>query len=577
MYGKTWSTSERKYKVIKEQNVRIRMSDGITLDATVFRPDAEGRFPAILGFFPYDMHMQSAPIGVDSFSSVVFRHPNQEKANASIESGDPNFYVRRGYCHILVNIRGTGESEGKYAHLGARERRDGYETVEWIAEQDWCDGNVGMFGVSYFAFIQQHVASECPPHLKCIFGPWAATSMYHDGAYHGGILNFRFWKNWSASELSKPRCECWCKENWDQEKFEAAIGEKLNDPEIAAEPELVNALKNPDEGVNPILVDIVLNPYFNEYWEDRRVNFENIKIPAYIGCDWGHLGLHLPGCFRSWEKLKGPKKLLLAPPAYLDRPLYQLANESLRWFDYWLKGIDNGIMDEPPVRYWTNGMNSFRETSDWPLPETKWTEFYLHEKWLMDEHEYRVNEGCSSLEDSPFKRDKLQFFTPVFVEDTAVVGPSSLTLYASATEDDALFFASLWDVDAEGNTKILTRGWLRASHRELVSEESAPWKPVHPHLKAEKLVPNEIYRFDIEILPTGTLFPAGHKIMLQISCTDDKPNHSMEGLGVGHIRMQKGNRITVFHDEDHPSCLLLPIVHGNVMGTFRSGGYPYFE
>ena len=577
MYGKTWRTSERKYEVIKETNIRITMSDGVDLDATVFRPDGEGSFPAILGYFPYDMHMQSAPIGVDSFSSVVFRHPNQEKANASIESGDSEFYARRGYCHVLVNIRGTGNSEGRFAHLGSRERRDGYETIEWIAAQDWCDGNVGMFGVSYFAFSQLHIAGEKPPHLKCIFAPWAATSMYHDGAYHGGILNYRFWKIWANAELSRPRCECWCKENWSREEFEAAIIEKLADPEIAAEPDLVEALKNPEAGVNAILVDIMLNPCFNEYWADRRVNYENIEIPAYIGCDWGHLGLHLPGAFRSWEKLKGPKKMILAPPAYLDRPLYQLGNESLRWFDFWLKGIDNGIMDEAPVKYWVNGTNSFRETTDWPLPETKWTEFYLNEKGLMDEHEYRIHEGCTSYEDSPFKRGNIKFYTPVFVEDTEVTGPSSLTLYASSTEDDALFLASIWDVDAEGNETILTRGWLRASHRALVEEESKPWKPVHPHLAPEKILPNEVYKYDIEILPTGTLFPAGHRIMLQISSTDDKPNHSMEGLGVGHVRMQKGVRITVFHDAAHPSNLLLPITKGNVLGTFRSGGFPYFN
>jgi len=553
------------------------MSDGVCLDATVFRPDDGGAFPAILGFFPYDMHMQSAPIGTDGFSSVVFKHPGQEKANASIESGDPMFYARRGYCHVLVNIRGSGESEGEFAFLGARERRDGYEVIEWIAEQPWCDGNVGMFGVSYFAMCQQHIAQEQPPHLKCLFAPWAQTSLYHDGAYHGGVLCFRFWKIWATMELSKPRCECWSKKNWGDDVFEAAIQEKLKDPEITAEPELLAALKNPTEGINPILVDIMLNPHFNEYWADRIVDFEKINIPAYLGCDWGHLGLHLPGCFRSWAKLDVPKKMILAPPAYLDRPLYQLGNESIRWFDYWLKGIDNGIMDEPPIKYWTNGMNSFRDTTDWPLPETRWTEFYLHERGLMDEHEYRINEGSTSYEDSPYHRENIRFFTPVLVEDTEIVGPSSLTLYASATEDDALFFASIWDVDNEGNQKILTRGWLRASHRALIEEESTPWKPVHQHEYSEKITPNQIYKYDIEILPTGTLFPAGHRIMLQISGTDDKPNHSMEGLGVGHIRMQKGIRITVYHDEDHPSCLLLPVTKGNVIGTFRSGGYPYFQ
>ena len=161
------------------------------------------------------------------------------------------------------------------------------------------------------------------------------------------------------------------------------------------------------------------------------------------------------------------------------------------------------------------------------------------------------------------------------MEDTEVVGPMSLNLYASATNTDILFFASIWDVDTDGKEVLLTRGWLRGSHREIDAELSLPWKPVHPHVKEEKLSPGKIYEFNIEILPTGVLFKAGHRIKLQISCSDDKPKHAMEALGVGHIRGQKANRITVYHNEDYPSNLLLPITKGNFLGTFRSGGRPY--
>ncbi len=576
MYGRTWKTSERKYGVLEERDVKVPMNDGVHLNANVFRPDGKGKFPAILGYFPYDMDMQTAPIQVDSFSSVVFKHPHQELANASIEAGDPNFYVRRGYVHVIANIRGTGKSGGKFTMIGPRELQDGHDLIEWIAAQPWCDGNVAMFGVSYFAWIQQYVASTNPPHLKCIFGPWASTDMYRDGAYHGGILSYRFWRNWSRTEVSKPQMEGYCRTYWDKKKYAAALKEAMEDPEIAAEPDLMDALKNPDAGTNPLLVDVMLNPFQSSpFWEQRKVDYSKVKVPAYIGCCWGHLGIHLPGAFRSWEKLKGPKKMLLAPPAYLDRPLYQLQYESLRWFDYWMKGVKNGIMDEAPIKYWINNTSSFQEATDWPLPQTKWTPFYLHEKGLMDEHEYRPYEGCTSYEDSPWSRGKLEFYTPLLVEDTEVTGPISLNLYAATTGTDALFFASIWDVDPEGKEKILTRGWLRGSQRALDTKLSTPWKPVHLHTKREKLTPGKIYEFNIEILPTGTLFKAGHKIRLQISSTDDKPNHSMEGLGVGHIRSQAGTRITIFHDEDHPSHLLLPITRGNVLGTFRSGAKPY--
>ena len=474
----------------------------------------------------------------------------------------------------IINARGTGKSGGLFSMWLPPTDQDACEVVEWLAAQPWCDGNVGMFGVSYFARSQKFIAATNPPHLKCIFAPWAASDAYRDSEYRGGILAYRMRRNWALTELSNPRPEGYCRTYWDKEQYEAALKAAMQDPEILAEPDLANALKNPDQGSNPLLVDLALNPLNSPYWDEKRVDYDKITIPAYVGSCWGHLQ-HLPGAFRAWERLKGPKKMILAPPAYLDRPVYQLQYESIRWFDYWMKGIENGIMDEAPVKLWINGTREYKETSDWPLPETKWTPFYLHENGLMDEHEYRIYEGSTSYEDSPWSRGKAAFYTPILVEDTEVVGPICLTLYASATETDILFFASLWDVDKDGNEKILTRGWLRGSHRELDETLSKPWKPVHPHTSEEKLVPGEIYEFKIEILPTGTFFPAGHRIRLQISGCDDKPNHSMEGLGVGNIRGQKGNRVTIFHNEDHPSNLLLPITKGNVLGTFRSGGRPY--
>lgn len=575
MFGTTWRTSERKYSVLVERDVKIPMRDETLLNADVFRPNTEEKCPAILGYFPYNLDMQSAPIHVDSFSSVVFKHPNQEKANASIEAGDPNFYARRGYVHVLVNIRGTGKSEGKYTFIGPQELQDGYDVIEWIAAQPWCDGQVAMFGVSYFAWIQQYVASTNPPHLKCLFGPWASTDLYRDGVYHGGILNYKFWRSWSLTELSKPVMEGYCRTYWEPQEYQERIQQLLHEEDILVVPELVDVLKNPDRGSNSLLVDFLLNPLDGPFWEQRRVEYEKVNIPAYIGGCWGHIGLHLPGAFRSWENLNVPKKMIIGPPAYLDRPLFQLQYESLRWFDYWMKGIANGIMEEAPIKLWVNGMNEFKDAKDWPLPETKWTPFYLHENGLLFEHEYRVNEGYTSFEDSPWGRGFISFYTPTIVERTEVIGPISLTLYASVTQADVLLFTSLWEVDPEGKEKLLTRGWLKGSHRELDSDQSKPWQPVHRHIKEEKCVPGKIYEFNVEMVPTAVILRAGYKLKLKISCTDDPPKHSMEGIGVGHIRSQKANRITVYHNEDYPSELLLPITKGNTLGMFRFGAEPY--
>jgi putative CocE/NonD family hydrolase len=144
MISKTWRTSERKYGIVAERDVKIPMSDGIKIDCDIFRPDARGKFPAILGVHPFDKPSQSAPTMPKGFYLL----------NGSIEAGDINFYVRRGYAQVIANVRGTGKSEGPFLNRGPREVEDTCEIINWVASQPWCDGNIGMFGVSYFAITQ---------------------------------------------------------------------------------------------------------------------------------------------------------------------------------------------------------------------------------------------------------------------------------------------------------------------------------------------------------------------------------------------------------------------------------------
>lgn len=574
MFSQTWTTSQRKYKVLVQRNVRIPMSDGVELNADLFLPDGEGRFPAILGYHPYNMAGQTAPITPRAFASITVTHPDQEKGNGYLEAGDPNFFVRRGYAHIVVNIRGTGLSGGTYPFLAQREAQDGYEVIEWIARQPWSDGNVGMFGVSYFARIQYFVSALQPPHLKCIFAPWASTDQYRDAFYHGGILAYNWAVSWSRS-LYRCRYQSECRRQCGDAKYREMLAQALQDPDLAEVPEVAAALRDPETGLNALVADIVLNPLDGPFWEPRRVNYQGIQVPAYMGGDWAIYGVHLPGAFRSWENIKAPKKMIIGPPAYLDRPVYQLQYESLRWFDYWLKGIDTGIMDEPPVRLFVMGTRQWKSATDWPLPETRWTPFYLHENGLLWEREHFPNEGCTSFSDSPWGREYIEFCSPRLVEDTEVIGPAVLNLYASTTDTDVLWFVSLREVAEDGTERTLTRGWLRGSHREVDPERSKPWAPFHPHHRSEPLVPGKVYEFNIPLVPTANLFKGGSRIKLRVSCCDDRPAHSLEAMAAGHIRRQSPSRITVYHNEDYPSHLLLPITSGNILGTYLSGGAPY--
>jgi uncharacterized protein len=193
------------------------------------------------------MPAQSEPIKVNS-TSAIQPHAGEERTRGSLEAGDPYFFARRGYVHILANVRGTGKSGGEFSLLGPKEVRDICELIQWISAQPWCSGNIGMFGVSYFAMIQFMVAALNPPHLKCIFAPWGTIDMYRGMFYHGGILASRWTVGWAKTSFVygnvRPKSES--REEMSDAQYRSRISELLADEDIKAVPELVEALKNPD-------------------------------------------------------------------------------------------------------------------------------------------------------------------------------------------------------------------------------------------------------------------------------------------------------------------------------------------
>jgi len=575
-FGVNWKSSERKYRVRIERNVKIRMADGVNLSCDIWRPESTEKFAAILGFHCYHAAAQTGPITPAAISTAQWRNPGQERTNASLEAGDPAFFARRGYVHVVCNARGTGNSEGNWDFLGPREVQDVYEVTEWLSAQPWCNGNVGMFGISYFSQIQLLAATLQPPHLKALFCPWGTTDHYRDLCYRGGILVHRWPVGWSKTSLTYANCrpENHSKKEMGAENYGKAISQLLADEDIKAVPELVEILRNPDADVNPFVVDLLLHPLYDEFWKERTVDYSKINIPAYIGADWGCYGIHLPAAFRSWEKLRGPKKMIVGPPCYLDRPLYQLQHEAVRWFDHWLKGEKNGLMDEPLVRLFIMNTNEWKEGNEWPLPETKFTPFYLHEDRFLSEREHWVYEGCDSFHDSPWMRGSLEYATGALVENTEVAGPIMLKLYAATTDTDIHWIISLLEIDPAGKQRILTKGWLKGSHRQLDMDSSRPWEPIYTHKTPEPLEPMRIYEFNIKLVPTGILFKAGSRIGIKISCADDDPKSALELIGGGSLRRSAVSRITVFHNEEYPSYLLLPVTKGNVVNTYFSGGTP---
>ena len=561
MFGTDWATSARQFGVVADRDVRIPLPDGAVLVGDVYRPQTDQPVPVIAGFHPYNNEFQVGPMMPTGFSLQ----------RGWLESGDPYFFARRGYAHGIFNVRGTGKSTGLYQAMGPQEAADVAHAVGWLAGQPWCSGKAGLFGISYLAWLQIQVAMLAPPSLSAIFAPFGATDFYRDFLYHGGIFSWRFLSHWK-DKLDGLRYESWYLARHGEQAYRQAIAEALSDDEIAAVPALMACLTAP-QGSGAFVTDIVLARTDGEFFAERSVDYRSTGVPGYFGACWGLHGLHLPAAFRSFERWEGPRKLVVGPPLYLDRPLYQLHGEALRWFDHWLKGNDTGFMDESAVRLFVPGTGEWRHAEQWPLPQTRWTEFYLHRGGLLSEHDTFAWDQATTFEDSPFSRGEAVFRTPPLVETTEVIGPLVLRLYAASTDTDALFFVTVFAEDADSAATELTRGWLRASQSAIDTAASLPWLPHHRHDRREPIEPGQVRCYEIPIVPAAIRLEPGQRLGVRIKAADDEtPADAVFGTALGHVSRQTSAAITLWHDGEHPSALLVPVTDGNVLGTFLSGG-----
>ena len=566
MFSLDWSLSPREYEVVVERGIKIPVGDGILLEADVYRPDSPEKFPVLFAPSPYSLDAQTAPI-----KPVGFTYPR-----AWLESGDPSFFVRRGYVMVIATVRGARGSTGFFSNIepSAQVVQDVYEAIAWLAEQPWANGKIGMIGASYFSLLSKRVATLSPPALKAIFSMYGYSDGYRDFYYHGGIYAHSFFEYWHRRQNPFLKTENSLRKDWGDEKYDEAVATALRDPEIRANPHLVEALSNPDRGHSPPVNEITLQPLDSDFYRARAVDFSRtFDVPAYFGADWGMYGIHLGGDIRAYENWKGPRRLTVGAPLYLDRPIYQYHYETLRWFDHWLKDNDTGMLDEPAVQLFIEGSAQWKMAESWPVPGTRWTPFYLHSEGLLSEHEFWPSEGSSTYEDSTFHRGELKFWTPEFVEATEFCGPVVLNLFGSTTADEVLWFVSILHSDAEGNERVLARGWLRGSQRALSPEQSKPWRPYHKHTAREPLTPGDAYEFNIEVSPISILVKPGERIGIRIKSADnEEPQNILDHSAMGHLARVGGSRVTVHHNAEQPTHLLLPVTAGNIIGTFISNG-----
>jgi len=279
----------------------------------------------------------------------------------------------------------------------------------------------------------------------------------------------------------------------------------------------------------------------------------------------------LPGAFQSYENIKTPKKLRMYTTPILSaypsltgpqRPWHENHDHVLRWYDHWLKGIDTGIMDEPPIQLFVQGVNQWRDEYEWPLARTKWAKYYLQSDARLGQVPPIPGERPDSFINKPWLQMAeevpcVKFTTPPLIEDVEVTGPIALYFHASLNVGDANWMADIKDIGPNGAERMVSKGWLKASHRELDETKSKPYQPFHPHHRSIPVEPGKICEYAMAIMETSNVFRAGHRIQLIIKGQDSRWE---EGDHYFHLNNMKETKHSIYHCDEYPSYLLLPII-----------------
>jgi predicted acyl esterase len=549
--------SQPTHAMFQDEDVTVPMRDGVTLLADVHRPAEPGEYPVLVAASPYPRQIQNlgAPAGF-------------------IEAGASDFFVPRGYVHVIANCRGTGGSGGTFGFLDGQERRDMHDLVEWAAQQPWSNGKVGMIGISYFAGTQMEAAVERPPHLKAIM-PIAGTFDLYESATHHGLMSsgfltpFLFMIGMTSGRTNK----LWRSKLMDamrallltpgiHKKFENANGEAA----IAGLKVLLKLHHDPHPWDDLWRAIAAEHPFRDTWWEERNLLplLDRVEVPVYLGCDWQNVPLHLPHTFTAYERLTNSKHVQVAMMGEhgLAWPWESLHFEAIAWFDHWLKGQDTGILDGPRFRYILPEAEGWRTSDAWPIRETSHHSYALRRDGGLREDEGEagsrsymnlgggLNRPRASETDPPAF---LQWSTPPLPRDLDLVGPIELQLDAACTAPDTAFIAVLQDLDENENAINVTSGYLRAGLREVDEASSKHAAPVLPcrNFKAVPIGQKVSYR--IPLVPNARRFRAGHKLRLYLT-TDDQSADRPTLLEFRHASVGTSSFNNVFSS----SRLLLP-------------------
>jgi putative CocE/NonD family hydrolase len=566
-----------------EKHLQVPMRDGVLLATDVYRPAGAGPFPVVMMRLPY----------------------NKEQPALLFLAGDILRVAQAGYAVVVQDCRGTWASEGEFSPY-FQEAEDGADAIAWAAAQAWSTGDVGMMGASYYGATQWLAATQAPPALKAI-APFITTDQYFEKwTYQGGAFQLGFMLQWASVTFGVAEA---VRRLMRGAGDAAGVGSAIGAADAVAAnywhlplcelPEVAN--------LTPYVKDWLAHPDYDDYWRAAAPceHYENITTPALNFGGW--YDLFLGGTLANYAAMKGrtPQKLVIGPwvhgyngGVYPARNFGLMAHDGVadvtamqtRWFDHFLKGEANGVLDEPPVKIFVMGPDVWREEADWPLPDTDWQQWYLHsagsagtkpadgvlarttpDKEPADSYLYdprnpvptvggasflpglfiAANAGPRDQREVEQRADVLCYTSEVLTADMEVTGPVRLVLYVSSSAADTDFTGKLVDVHPDGTALILTDGILRARYRESLSTQKL-------------MTPGEVYRLEIDLVATANVFFAGHRIRLEVS-SSNFPRFDRNTNSGGVIAQETEADFvratnTVWHDAVRASHLILPVI-----------------
>ncbi|CAN5383970.1 CocE/NonD family hydrolase [soil metagenome] len=539
-------------------NQRVPMRDGVTLSADVYRPTADGKYPVILMRTPYNK------VG-DARSAARF------KAIAA-----------RGYVVVNQDVRGRGDSGGVYEPW-RREGLDGYDTIEWCAAQPWSNGKVGTVGGSYLGYDQWVAAVQQPPHLVTMIPLVSPSDPFVE----------------DPSGLPTPMNISWYHftDQHANQNMDAVDWSKVHKHLPMVEMDDVTGRHM------PFWKELFKHTQLDDWWEPCRYQnqFHKVNIPVLhisgwyddeqIGTPLNYHGMtNKPnGGKRTYQKLlMGPWPHRVNSTSKLGKvdfgasAIIDLDGLQMRWFDHFLKGVDNGIEKEPEVRIFVMGANEWRDEKEWPLARTEWTKYYLHSNGHAntlkgdgklstevpktqpaDQYTYDPTKPTPFLTEPSFAQiggpddyrevearpDVLVYTTDELSTDTEVTGPIKAKIFAASSAPDTDFMVKLIDVWPDGFAQRLCDGMVRARFREGMAKPSL-------------IEPGKVYAYDVDCWNTCQVFKKGHRIRVEVA-SSAFPKFSLNlntGAALGLTKEMKSAQQTILHDAEHASHIVLPII-----------------